>query len=84
MTVYLVACVPTCLSTHRNFLSFSLLPAFLAAPRHTEFPGQGSDLSRSRDLNHSCGTLSFAGVKNISHSRTWKLPLSFDVYSHLF
>ena len=28
---------------------------FLAAPRPMEFPGQGSDPSRSHDLRHRCG-----------------------------
>ena len=29
--------------------------SFLATPWHMEFPGQGSDLSCSCDLSHSCG-----------------------------
>ena len=35
----------------RRYLSFS----FLAAPRHMEFPGQGSDPSRCCDLSCRCG-----------------------------
>lgn len=35
----------------KEFFYFS----FLTAPRHMELPGQGSHLSRSLDLSHSCG-----------------------------
>ena len=34
---------------------FSFFFSLLAAPRHMEFPGRGSDLSHSFNLCHSCG-----------------------------
>ena len=37
------------------FLNGCFPPPFLAAPWHMEFPGQGSGLSRTCDLCHSCG-----------------------------
>ena len=42
------------------FLSF--FPPFLAAQWHMEFPGQGSDLSRSCHQNCSCGN-----VRSLTH-----------------
>ena len=29
--------------------------SFLSAPRHMDFPGQGTDLNRRYSLSHSCG-----------------------------
>ena len=49
---------------------------FWATPRHMKFPGQGSDLSCSCNLHHSCGNARFLphcakpGIKPVSqHSR---------------
>ena len=41
-------------ASQKLFLKFIYFP-FLAASRHMEFPGQGSDLSCSCNLLHSCG-----------------------------
>ena len=43
--------------TEHNFLYISLFPRppFLSALQHKELQGQGSDLSLSHDLSHSCG-----------------------------
>ena len=38
-----------------TFFQFFFFLLFLAAPQHMEFPGQGSDLSRSYNLSCSCG-----------------------------
>ena len=37
------------------FLFFLFFFSFLAAPRHMELPGQGSDPSHSHNQSHSCG-----------------------------
>ena len=39
---------------------------FLAAPRHIELPGQGSDLSHSHDLSHSC-----SNARSLAHCARW-------------
>ena len=47
---------------------FVCLFSFLAAPRHMEFMGQGSDPSHSHDLSHSCsnaGSLTHCGRPRI-------------------
>lgn len=40
--------------THPLIQFIYVLFSFLAAPWHKEFPGQGTDLSHSFNLSHSC------------------------------
>ena len=50
---------------------------FLAALRHMEFPGQGSDLSHSVDLSHSCsntGSLTHCAGLGNPHPSAPKMP----------
>ena len=54
--------------------AFGVFWSFLAAPQHMELPGQGSDVSHSHNLSHSCGnarSLTHCARPRIEHRSQW-------------
>ena len=88
-------CVPgTCEISYPfiNFFSFIIFIFFLAALRHMEFPGQGSDLSCSCDLSCICSNArslthcAGPGIEPVSQSapKMPAIPLCQSRNSHKF